>query len=635
MEVYIFIGGIGMLREDVIKMCEENKNQLLSIDTNVHISQLIKEMAKPIKLRIERIQEVCSIQEYTLCFIGEVGVGKSTAIANLLGLTIDMDNIEGQKVDDISLMPTAAGRTTACETTIILDGSEEVKVQIEKMGVEEFEKIVSQYADFVLKLNPEESEKLPTEIRRIIRNMSRFPEDDGLEEQENYIISGKTIDNLDKKAQLVSALLTNINYENRNKSVLICNENNFKGWMKKTLSELNKGTLEDVPYPLSVTLYINRENIAPNIPKFITKIKDTRGIDGKSTRDDIISCCNDIGSICILCDSVPKFGNIISDSFLKNQFVDSNIDIKYRSILLGLEKNNELEDVNDAGGRETGKRKKVKETRGNFQGIYFEERNMLFYDSFIGLSYDNKHKITGFEETEYVHERDAFFKKLNESVDCMYNGYGDELEMLNGTLCTFRKNSVNDEQNQKLKLLGTIINDCKGEYTAKHETVLKELDISMRNINASILRASVNRNGEYYNYNLYSEVENFNLNCFDDSVNNHKYYIQKQIEEIFNSNDSLENALITAIKYKLRQEFHNYRSKDSADFREAVYKGLISNPIWGSSKMPSWGDRKGNYRGRVADPIITEIHNLQIVSTVIGKQNIPNFYDSLLQLIKI
>lgn len=625
-----------MLREDVIKMCKENRTLLLSVTDNPEISQLIKEMTKPIKARIERIQQVCAISEYTLCFIGEVGVGKSTAIANLLGLTADMDNIKGNKLDDISLMPTAAGRTTACETTIILTENDILRIEIEKMEFDEFKKLVNQYADFILKLNPEESEKLPIEVRRIIKNMSGFPEDeDNVSLQEKYISEWIDTDSLDKRERLTSALLTKINYKNRNNTILSCIEGYSREWLKETLSELNKGNIEDVPYPLSVTIHINRKQIEASIPKFITKIKDTRGIDGKSTRDDITAYCNDIGSICILCDSITKFGNIVSDTFLRNQFVDSNMDIKYRNILLGLEKNNELEDVNDAGGREMGKRKKVKETKGSFQGIYFEEKNMLFYDSFIGLSYDNKHKITEFDIDQYTLEREAFFKKLDEALVYMYDRYGDELEALNSTLDIFKQNNVDDEQKRKLFEFSNIISDCKKEYTAKHNNVITELDGSMRGINASILRAAVTRKGEYWNYNLYSEVENFNLNCFDDSVNEHKYHIQKRVKDIFDSSNSLENAIITAIEYKIKQEFHYFRSKDSVDFREAVYNILIANPIWNSNQMPVWGDGKGNYRGRVATPIITEIQSRRVVPTVTEKQNIPFFYDSLLQLVRI
>lgn len=625
-----------MLREEVLNLARENESLLLNITANPEISQLIKEMAKTIKLRIDRIKEVCTVSEYTLCFIGNVGVGKSTAISNLLDLTIGFDNIESKKLDDMSLMPTAAGRTTACETTIILHDDDMVKIEIEKMGIEEFERIVSQYADFILHQNSEETEKLPTEVKRIIRNMSKFPEDDDEDMQEAYISKLPSAVNVDKKTELVSALLSKINYEHRSVLTLTCDNDNYKLWLKNTLSALNNGTIENVPYPLNTTIFIKRGYIDAPIPKFITKIKDTRGIDGNSTRDDVIKCCNDIHSICLLCDSITQFGNIVSDTFLKNQFVDSNIDIKFRNILLGLEKNNELEDVNEGNGREIGKRKKIKETKSNFQGIYFEEKNMLFYDSFLGISYDNKHKITGIDSDQYVKERDAIFNRLAEAMDCMYNAYGDELEMLSNTLYIFKKNTVTDDQNLKLSRLRDEICSCKKEYVSKHKEVIKDLNISIRNhIQAGFVRGAVNRNGEYYNFNIYSEVENYNLNYFDESVSNHKYYIQKQVQEIFEHNDPLEDAMITAIEYKIKQEHQNFRIKDSNDFRKTVYQALISNPCW-KTMQSYWGNNNGiKYRDRIADSIFEEIKTLNIVPTVINNNNIPLFYDSLLELISI
>lgn len=93
-----------MHKYEVLEKCNENLLKANEILNNENIDAIIKIMTNPLINRISTIKEICSVEKYNLCFIGSVGVGKSTAITNLLGLIDQEQLLEGHKLMDIPLL---------------------------------------------------------------------------------------------------------------------------------------------------------------------------------------------------------------------------------------------------------------------------------------------------------------------------------------------------------------------------------------------------------------------------------------------------------------------------------------------------------------------------------------------------
>ncbi len=144
---------------------------------------------------LEMLAQLLAINQYRLVFIGQVEVGKTTAICHLIGLTADRDKKKKlsktgpEKVFHVTedLMATGAGFTTLCEVVIMpANGNRFV---IEPYGRQEVERTIADFCQVVWKRVYPDSEdsgqqagggseqvNFPPELVRAVRNMVKLPE---------------------------------------------------------------------------------------------------------------------------------------------------------------------------------------------------------------------------------------------------------------------------------------------------------------------------------------------------------------------------------------------------------------------------------------------------------------------------
>jgi len=117
------------------------------------------------------IKEKISQDKYKFVFIGQKGVGKTTTILELFGLS---KTINGKRED---LLTTASGGTTTCEVELFKSEGPNTYFEIDPID----DKLFNQYIDdFCMMYESEEMDDelnalpevyLPTEISRSLRNM--------------------------------------------------------------------------------------------------------------------------------------------------------------------------------------------------------------------------------------------------------------------------------------------------------------------------------------------------------------------------------------------------------------------------------------------------------------------------------
>ena len=632
-----------MGRLEVLDKCKENIYKANEIIGNEQINPIVKIMTKPLITRINQIEQICSVEKYNLCFIGKVGVGKSTAISSLLGI-IDQSKMKNECVlTEIPLLKTAEGRTTLCETIIYYDEQSDSNITIEKLEYNKFKELIDEYCMSLLKKtkdNSEEKIECPSEVRRVIRNMSKLPQKLNEEKQLQYLKDtlGDEYDENDSNSTLLKkAILKNINYEKRNKDKFVFDKKkSIQNWLKDIFSQLNDGEIEDAPYPSKIIITINRNDFNVKIPNFINSVQDTRGIDGEGVREDIIKACNDISNICIICDSIHDYGNMASEGFLKNQFIRSNKDLKYRNLVMGLEQGGQLKRVNDADGRENGKDIKKEEALAKWKDICLDEDNMLFYNAFFGISYDSEEQIISkIDIHRYDDERNSVMKNIENKIDNMYEEYSKELADINHQLNIFQKNDIENSHKQKISDIREIIYDCSRELKNEYNLLIEHLDNQIRNnINASTIRGCVNREGLYDNYNIYVQGKDISFEEFDNTCKTPIYHIEKQLTKVFDTQDMMEDALQTAIKYQMNILFKTYRDKNANDYYDALFNNIYTDPSWSDMKS-FWGNsiRGYKYRDRVTDVLLKVIKEKQVVKYIIEKKNTYCFFTELAEFI--
>lgn len=634
-----------MHKYEVLEKCNENLLKANEILKNENIDAIIKIMTNPLMNRISTIKEICSVEKYNLCFIGSVGVGKSTAITNLLGLIDQEQLLEGHKLMDIPLLKTGEGRTTLCETVISFVEDKPSSIDIDALSYDDFKELVDNFCLISIKsieTSSDEKIKCSNEIQRAIRNMSQFPKNND-EKQLEYVqkeLGSEYNNEKDFLTQVKNAILKKIDYHNRVQThYTYDNKESIEKWIKTISAKLNDGEISSAPYPAKLFLTLNKNDFKVSIPSFINRVHDTRGIDGEAVREDIINFCKDINNFCIICDDIKNYGNIISESFLRNQFIPKNKDLKYRNFVMGIEQNAQLKKVNEATGRESGKDLKKDEAENMWKNkVCLDRDNMFFYNSFYGIKYDSdEQEIISVEKDAYEKEKEAVVRNIENQLYKMYENYSNELADINHQLSIFGKNNIEETHKIKLAEIRTSITDCLIKLQSNHNIFNERLENEVRHsIHAGTIRASVNQNGKYYNYNIYDQAKDVSYEEFDKTCKEPLFYIDKEFSRIFDDSDMMEDALHKAIKYKTDELFTKYREKNASDYHDILEENIYNEQCW-NIMAQFWGNKIPGikYRDRVADLLFRTIKDNNVLPKIIQNKNTNKFFEDLSLFIDI
>jgi hypothetical protein len=194
---------------------------------------------------------------HNLIFIGNIGVGKTTLICNILNFILD-----NKPVLDIG-----PGRTTACDVEIkkTADYDSKNNIHVEGYSLQEFQGLLSMFFY--------ERGKLPSELVIALSNMIKFQEwkkkneSNHTEDLEKFILQSEKISKYASR-----------NTEKIFNSAKINQE--ILAWLKENFHKINTGNHELFKLPKSIKIHININFIKDGFDwKKINKIIDTKGID--------------------------------------------------------------------------------------------------------------------------------------------------------------------------------------------------------------------------------------------------------------------------------------------------------------------------------------------------------------------
>jgi hypothetical protein len=149
------------------------------VDSDTISTQTIKSISR----RLEKIEKILKGQRYDLAFIGQVGMGKTTAICHLFGLIQEIEKTVGTKGKSVikyqELLATGSGKTTICE--VVIRPALQTSIEIDPYEYDEIYQLIDDFGLWVWqKAHPEESKKKvevpPNELLRAIRNVVELPE---------------------------------------------------------------------------------------------------------------------------------------------------------------------------------------------------------------------------------------------------------------------------------------------------------------------------------------------------------------------------------------------------------------------------------------------------------------------------
>ena len=267
----------------------------------------------PLRRQIERQREsllraasFLGQLNHNIAFIGDMGVGKSTAISFIFDLLVPSSIAE--KAINRPVLETGAGGTTICEVHV--KGGPEFGISLLPMSDADMRDLVSDFctAKWAIHTSSQresgDSIVISREAERAIRNMSGLG-------RKRETVDGKTVyhdpvadlaKSSDSEDEFRTRVLSLMNLDDRTRRELWYDSSTRKHpmeWATETFKAVNNGRLKDVPLPRSINLLI------PNFGRAFGELEitaiDTKGVDDVAIREDLDRRLKDPRTAIIFC----------------------------------------------------------------------------------------------------------------------------------------------------------------------------------------------------------------------------------------------------------------------------------------------------------------------------------------------
>lgn len=628
------------LREEIMKECRRAAELADTLINDGSRRGIVRELARNIKRRIAEIEENSSVVKYNLYFNGRVGVGKSTAICHLAGL-IDKSCCENSKeFREMPLLKTASGRTTVCEMRI-MPTEEQSKIVLTKLPEDEFEPYVKEFCDAVF----DDGYEMPSEIIRVISNMSGYPCEGGRPKaKESDVIAylkQSGAESLDcTKENLTAVLSGNINYGQRALTEIVFEEGRFEDWLREHMVKINDGKIPEIPFPKQISICVNSRDLELNLPEYISSIVDTRGIDtgGSYAREDIAGSMERMDAISIMCDEIPSFGTEEKiHVLLKHALNSGGRDRFHRIFLLGLEKGNEIRNSNGAEGNyERGlgiKRnealQKLEESR-----IPLKKGHINCFNALSGIRYDSQDVIAEVDEAACRQTREKFWDWLKTELQETYKDFYSETKELARSLKCLGHNQFPEGIIPRFAGCTRLMEDIPMKTGSNITSLQKEIAYKMRSCHAGVIRGCVNRNGSYDSLDLYFESSLAGGRVFADTCEAGKEILIAKLKDIFDLEDEMEEICFSALKREIEARYSECYNACCKYYQECVLECMRYSSIW-SKLRRLWGRGTGRYREEVIAGVMGELERQDIAAKLAEKDFYTAYTEGIEKIMNI
>lgn len=270
-------------------------------DTLTEIGTFLEEEERPWPLRrqIERQRELLLRASsflvklnHNIAFIGDMGVGKSTAISFIFDLLVPPSLAE--KSINRPVLETGAGGTTICEVHI--KSGPEFGISLVPMSGAEMRELVADFCAAKWTLHTTEIREagdsigVSREAERAIRNMTGLGRK--RETNEGKIIYHDPVADLAKSSgnedEFRTRILGLMSLDDRTRRELWYDSSTRKHpmeWVTETFKAVNNGRMKDVPLPKSIDLHI--PNFGRSFGELEITVVDTKGVDDVAVREDL------------------------------------------------------------------------------------------------------------------------------------------------------------------------------------------------------------------------------------------------------------------------------------------------------------------------------------------------------------
>ena len=575
--------------------------------------------------------------DYNLAFIGDIGVGKSTAICRATGLEVQ----DNQRMEPV--LEAGAGGITICEVHLVQ--GPEYGVFIEPLSDMELRREVNEFAHYQFRSLDSESENAEEdqeihgttrEIERAIRNMS------GLRSERIRTEGGvrHTVDHARNLArdfkdrdldpdELTVEILSRVNPHQRTRREVWYSATSGKGelrWLRDTFADINNGRNPDFSLPERIGVIVPRPVVEDD--SLAISIVDTKGIDGTAEREDLEFHLNDSRTITILCsrfnDAPSSSAQRLLDRAVEGQFPD----VESKAAVLVLPRPEEALAVKTDQGEPAEDTEDGYDLKGEQTRMILRSRNLPAGGlEFFNVREDDLPRLNGFLLARVKHLRALHIRRLDEVI-----------AEANALVENFEREEKSEALRTAAHRLQVWIEGNR-ELQPSSVPLERSLINAISEIYASSVQASVRRRGEWYKLD-YSHQMGFGVrvkalravtqkqqdfkatakNMLDDPQMEEAHGLVSQVQRLF---DSGIDSLLRSSQQMGRTMHRNDMQPDSALWARCVnrwgrgsgYRSDVRrfHEEWFEKKRPSLEPKVQNLVERDWDRLLNRISELLVI----------------------
>ena len=536
--------------------------------------------------------------EHSVAFVGDIGVGKSTAICRVADLEVQKENTL------VSVLEVGGGGVTICDVHLV-QGPRHGFI-IEPMGENELRREVLEFAHY-LKPSPgthqEEESADPDfhgtsrEIERAIRNMSGLTRKSRRETKPNGKQARVTVDPARELAKecadsnaLAVEILTRMALQRRTKRELWHSETSNEQpllWLRRNYEQLNNGRHPEFSIPRRIEMTVPRPILGEELLSI--RIVDTKGIDRSAERKDVEEHFNAPNTIVVLCSSFNSAPSPSVQQLLERAEKGRTSNLQTKAVVLALPRPSEALAVKDDAGVSAETTEEGYELKEDQVQLRLEALNVP--DLPIGF-------FNALEDSPKL-QREFLLGLVDRLRTRHRAGLQEAIEGANDLVRNFEKTQVQEIQRQAASHLVVWRKNNQGiGPLSKH--LQDSLVSAINRAHASSLRASVRRQGEWYNLD-YSHQLAYGARAVAASAVASKLEGFNTVARNLLQNPELEEAfgLVRQARHILESGVDDLLEK-SEQLGTTIHAGYMKSDgnLWASCNR-EWG-RGSGYRDRVS-----------------------------------
>ena len=497
---------LGHPDHDLLWTAELKLRELKALLRRPDITQAFARRIEALSSEIDSAAAQLMKRECNLVFIGKIGVGKTSAICHIAGLTVSRPGSQRPS----PLLDVGAGRTTLCEvqvrtgpTSIVVEPCTDAEVRAHVADLAD--KLLHAIKDSSERGTSQDDQIMSREVERAIRNMADLkrptgrrtegpPAPDPARELAKQVLDdeiNRGNGEQDAALRLQFEILSRMRTDQRQRRDVRWDDSagvDRREWLKSEFHRINYGINPEFTIPRRINIFIDQPLLSRSGDVEMC-IVDTKGIDETVARADLEKHIGASHTVLVLCSGFNDAPGTEATNLFRRASEAGIRDDELQGVVLGLPKFDEALRTQDDTG----------ETVGSIDEGYELKTRIVEETVHHALGYSNfSIRFLNSHEDDPADVR----RDLSQRIDMVFDGYRNTIDGLVGSAGGLIAN-YEDEQAQEIVRHAAVLIRSWIEQNKDVGSVKREAERSLlgevESAHPASIHATMRRKGGWYN----------------------------------------------------------------------------------------------------------------------------------------